>query len=156
VLIECWTPVPRLVVVGAAAVADALAAQAALLGWEPSIVANVDAAMAATQALTASDIVVVLEHRPSIATPVLAAALRGAVGYVGALGSRRTQEVRRTALLDAGVTEAELAQLHGPTGLDIGARSAGETAVSIAAEIIAVRSGRDPRPLRDTATRIST
>ena len=100
--------------------------------------------------LTAADMVVVLEHRPSIATPVLAAALRRRVGYVGALGSRRTQEARRHALENAGLTHVDLAGLHGPTGLDLGARTPAETAIAIVAEILAERSGRRAGPPKPT------
>src|SRR5258706_522883 len=76
------------------------------------------------------------------APPVRGAGWRRGGGYGGALGSRRTQEARGRAWETAGVSDAELAGLHGPTGLDLGAPPPGETAVSIAAEIIAVRSGR--------------
>ena len=111
--------------------------------------------MAAIGALTSADVVVVIEHDPFIATPALAGALRGGVGYVGALGSRRTQLARRTHLADVGVREADIARMHGPTGLDLGARSPAETAVSIVAEVIAVRSGRTGNPLTSTTGRIT-
>ena len=153
-VVEGWNPVPHLVIVGAAALADALTRQVALLGWQATTTVTLDDTLAAINELTAADMVVVLEHRPSIGTPALAAALKRRVGYVGALGSRRTQAVRRRALEAVGVTYVELSRLHGPTGLDLGARTPAETAVSIVAEILAVRSGRSAVALRDTDGRI--
>lgn len=154
-LVEAWNPVPRLVVVGASDLAVALTRQVELLGWSASTVVTADDAVAAIGALTSADVVVVIEHDPFIATPALATALRVGVGYVGALGSRRTQAVRRTHLADVGVREADIARVHGPTGLDLGARSSAETAVSIVAEVIAVRSGRTGNPLTSTTGRIT-
>ncbi len=72
-------------------------------------------------------------------------------GHVGALGSRRTTAERAERLAAAGVTAAELARLHAPCGLDIGGRTPEETALSILAEIVAVRAGRSSAPLRETA-----
>ena len=74
--------------------------------------------------------------------------------YIGALGSRRNQARRRGLLLDAGIAEAALERIHGPAGLDIGAHSPAETAVSMLAEIMAVRAGRDGGPLREASGRI--
>jgi xanthine dehydrogenase accessory factor len=153
-VVEGWNPVPRLVVVGAAALAEALARQAGLLGWQATTTVTADDSLAAINDLTTADMVVVLEHRPSIGTPALAAALRRRIGYVGGLGSRRTQAARRRALEAEGVIYAELDRLHAPTGLDLGARTPAETAVSIVAEILAVRSGRSAVALRDTDGRI--
>jgi xanthine dehydrogenase accessory factor len=153
-IVEGWNPVPHLVIVGAATLAEALTRQAGLLGWQATTTTEVDDTLAAVDQLTTADMVVVLEHRPSIAAPALAAALRGRVGYVGALGSRRTQDVRRRALEDEGLTYVELDRLHGPTGLDLGARTPAETAVSIVAEILAVRSGRAATSLRASRGRI--
>jgi xanthine dehydrogenase accessory factor len=143
-------PVPRLVIVGAAALAEALTRQVSLLGWQATTTVTLDESLDAINNLSAADMVVVLEHRPSIGTPTLAAALRRRVGYVGALGSRRTQAARRHALEADGVNYVEPARLHGPTGLDLGARTVAETAVSIVAEILAIRSGRSAVALRDT------
>jgi xanthine dehydrogenase accessory factor len=86
-------------------------------------------------------VVCVLTHDPKFDVPVLVEALRRPLAYVGALGSRRTTADRLDRLRAAGLTEAELAGLHSPIGLDIGARTPEETSVSIAAEIIAVRTG---------------
>ena len=107
-----------------------------------------------SETLGAGDAVIVLEHQHKIANPVLVAALRSEVGYVGALGSRRMRDARVRLLRDAGATDDQLAALHCPTGLDLGARTPAESAVSIVAEIIATRSGRDPQPLRTTTNRI--
>ena len=80
---------------------------------------------------------------------LLAEALRRAVGYIGALGSRRTQQRRAEHLRGLGVDATALARLRGPAGLDVGPIGAREIALSILAEIAAVRSGRDGRPLKD-------
>jgi len=155
VLVETWNPAPRLVMVGDVALSAALASLAGQLGWHPMITTDVDDSLAAIEGLGPNDVVIVIEHRPSIATPAFTAALHRQVGYVGALGSRRTQVARRNALRNAGVTDAHLDRLYGPTGLNLGARSPVESAISIVAEIIAVRAGRDARPLRVTSDRIS-
>ena len=155
VLVETWNPAPRLVLVGDVALSAALASLAGQLGWHPTVTTGADDSAAAIEGLGPNDAVIVIEHRPSIATPAFVAALQRQVGYVGALGSRRTQVARRNALRHAGVSEAELERLYGPTGLDLGARSPLESAISIVAEIIAVRAGRDARPLRVTDSRIS-
>ncbi|HEU4674754.1 MAG TPA: XdhC/CoxI family protein [Motilibacteraceae bacterium] len=83
----------------------------------------------------------VLTHDPKFDVPLLQVALRTRAGYIGAMGSRRTHEDRLARLREAGMTEAELARLSSPIGLDIGARTPEETAVSIAAEITAARWG---------------
>ena len=86
-------------------------------------------------------VLAVLTHDPKFDVPLLEVALRLPVAYVGAMGSRRTHEDRRKRLLDAGISEHELERLSSPIGLDLGARTPEETAVSIAAEIIAGRWG---------------
>ncbi|MGH7715065.1 MAG: XdhC family protein [Vulcanimicrobiaceae bacterium] len=85
---------------------------------------------------------VILTHDAKFDIPLLQVALRTPAGYIGAMGSRRTQAERVESLRAAGVSEADLARIHAPIGLDIGARTPEETAISIAAEIIAMRSGR--------------
>ncbi len=89
------------------------------------------------------DAVVVLTHDPKLDDPAITEAVRRGVGFIGALGSRRTQEKRFARLRESGLTEDELARVSGPVGLDIGAHTPEETAVSILAEVIASRSGRD-------------
>jgi xanthine dehydrogenase accessory factor len=144
-----------ILLVGEEFVGSALAEQARVLGWKPRAIADLDESLAAVQALGADDAVIVLEHQHKIATPVILSALRGGVGYVGALGSRKMQAARAASLRAAGATEDELAALHCPTGLDLGAATPAESAVSIVAEIIAVRSGRDAQPLRHGSSPIS-
>ncbi|MDP1878658.1 MAG: XdhC family protein [Actinomycetota bacterium] len=86
-------------------------------------------------------VIAVLTHDPKFDVPALAVALRSEAGYVGAMGSRRTHEDRLVRLKEAGLDDAELARLHSPIGLDLGARTPEETAISIAAEIVQDRWG---------------
>ena len=100
--------------------------------------------------LDARSMVCVLTHDPKVDVPVLATALRLDIAYVGAMGSRRSDRDRRTALREAGVGEEALSRLRSPIGLDLGAGSPAEVAVSILAEILAVRAERRTvEPLRD-------
>lgn len=150
-LVDLWVPVPTVVCVGGGAIADALAAQAGVLGWDVRRADALDEARAAVEAFTDADVLVLLDHGPEF-DAVLQAGLRRADGtpgrgFLGALGSRRTQAARRDRLLAAGVTEADLARVRGPVGLDLGARTPAETAVSVVAEVLAARSGRDPSRL---------
>jgi xanthine dehydrogenase accessory factor len=92
--------------------------------------------------LTRSTAVAMLTHDPKLDDPALRAALPSPAFYVGALGSRTTQARRRQRLLEAGLTEAHLARLHGPIGLDLGARTPAEIALAIMAEIVAARNGK--------------
>jgi xanthine dehydrogenase accessory factor len=92
-------------------------------------------------------VVCVLTHDPKFDVPLLEVALRLPLAYLGAMGSRRTHDDRLARLRELGLTEAELAHLHAPIGLDIGARTPEETAVSIAAEIIGARWGGTGAPL---------
>jgi xanthine dehydrogenase accessory factor len=98
--------------------------------------------------------VVVLTHDDRFDVPALAGALATDAFYIGALGSRRNQARRREKLLEAGVDEDALARISGPCGLDIGAATPAETALSILAEILAQRAGRAGGPLREAAGRI--
>lgn len=100
--------------------------------------------------LDARSMVCVLTHDPKVDVPVLATALRLDIAYVGAMGSRRSDRDRRTALREAGVGEEALSRLRSPIGLDLGAGSPAEVAVAILAEILAVRAERRTvEPLRD-------
>jgi xanthine dehydrogenase accessory factor len=83
------------------------------------------------QELGPRDVVLVFTHDPKFDEPALSAALDTGAGYVGALGSRRTQERRVERLRDAGLDERAIARIHAPCGLDVGARTPSETAVSI-------------------------
>jgi len=173
VFADVYAPPPRLLVYGAVDTAESLAKLARQIGWE-AIVADARAKFATRERIpSASEIivawpeesieqvapdhataVVVLTHDDKFDVPALKAALATEAFYVGALGSRRNQERRRERLLDAGVDETELARISGPCGLDLGAESQPETAVSILAEIIAVRNGRDGGKLQQSKQRI--
>ncbi|WP_395245976.1 XdhC family protein [Agromyces sp. MMS24-K17] len=160
---------PRLLVFGAVAFAEALSAAGALLGYRVTVCdprpafATPERFPAAHEVVAAwphrwlaeadideRTVVCVLGHDAKTDIPLLALALSLPVAYVGALGSRRTHEERVRMLRAAGVTDAELERLRSPIGLDLGAATPAETAVSILAEVIAVRSGRDARPLSRT------
>ena len=97
--------------------------------------------------LDANTFVVLLSHDPKFDDPAMEVALRSPAPYVGAIGSRRTQEKRRARLLESGFTESDLSRLRGPIGLDLGGRQPMETALAILAEITAVRFGGSGRPL---------
>ncbi len=100
------------------------------------------------------DAVLVFTHDSKLDVPALQAALRTDAGYIGALGSRKTTGDRNERLREAGVTDAEIARVFAPCGLDIGAATVEETAVAILGEMIANRAGRDGGPLREHADRI--
>ncbi len=102
-------------------------------------------------AIDGRTVVCVLTHDPKFDVPLLEVALRlPEVAYVGAMGSRRTHDDRLERLREAGLTDAELARLSSPIGLDLGARTPEETAVSIAAEIIALQWGGGGKRLQET------
>jgi xanthine dehydrogenase accessory factor len=98
--------------------------------------------------------VVVLTHDDKFDRPALTAALATEAFYIGALGSRRNQERRRARLLEAGLHEDALDRISGPCGLDVGAETQEETAISILAEILAVRADRPGGRLREAGQRI--
>lgn len=152
-LVDVWVPQPAVLVAGSGAIGAALAAQAALLGWTSREVAGVEETTAAVAAFTDADVLVLLDHAPAFDAALIAGLRRGR-GFIGALGSRHTQSARRERLRGAGVTDEELARLHGPVGLDLGARTPGETAVSIVAEVIATRGGRAGAALAASDSRI--
>jgi xanthine dehydrogenase accessory factor len=161
VFAEVLGPPPRLVVVGATDTAEELCRAAKALGWRTAV-ADPRPALVTRERLPspgelvaawpdealeqldpgADTAVVVLTHDERLDVPALTAALQSEALYVGAIGSRRTQERRRERLMEAGLGESELERLAGPVGLDLGAHSPGETAVSILAEALAVRAGR--------------
>jgi len=128
----------RLLVVGHGEVATALVSIARALGWTVTVVDSYDETV---EALGVCDSVVVLSHHEGLDGPAIAAALESDATYVGAMGSRKTQARRRAWLLENGVSESELDDVRGPAGLDIGANTPGEIAVSIVAEVIAMRRG---------------
>jgi xanthine dehydrogenase accessory factor len=105
----------------------------------------------ATRELGPSDAVLVFTHDAKFDEPALIAALQSAVGYIGALGSRRTQGDREERLRAKGVTEDELARINAPCGLDLGARTPAETAVAVLGEILALRAGKRGGRLTDAS-----
>jgi xanthine dehydrogenase accessory factor len=119
------------------------AAASVKIGWPQEVMADVE--------LGPRDAVLVFTHDPKFDEPALIAALATNAGYIGALGSRQTTADREERLKRAGVSEADLARVHAPCGLDIGSRTAEETAVSVLAEIIAARAERAGAPLRQTS-----
>ncbi len=173
VFAEIYAPPPRLLVYGAVDTAEALCAAAKLLGWR-TIVADARGKFATKERIPSADelivawpeealaqaqpdhatAIVVLTHDDKFDEPALQGALRTEAFYVGALGSRRNQERRRERLLEAGATEEELERISGPCGLDVGAESQPETALSILAEILAARAGRDGGRLKTAKQRI--
>jgi xanthine dehydrogenase accessory factor len=173
VFAEIFAPPPRLLVYGAVDTAESLAKLARQLGWQ-AIVADARQKFATKERIpSASEIivawpeetieqvapdhataVVVLTHDDKFDVPALKAALATEAFYVGALGSRRNQERRRERLLEAGVDESALERISGPCGLDLGAESQPETAISILAEIIAVRNNREGGKLQQSKQRI--
>ena len=155
VFVHPLNPPLRLAIVGAVHIAQRLSSLARDLGYAVSVIDPrrgfltearfpdveqshewPDAALESFD-LDARTAVVTLSHDAKIDEPALAVALRSGCFYVGALGSRRTQERRRERLREAGLGEEELARIHGPVGLDLGARSPAEIALSIAAEMTA-------------------
>ncbi|MGZ4488304.1 MAG: XdhC family protein [Nocardioides sp.] len=128
------TGVTKVLVVGDGPVAEAITPMLAALGWEATVSAG-------TAPVSGHDVVVVLSHHEDVDGPMIRDALAAGTAYVGAMGSRRTQARRREWLLAHGVDERALAALRAPIGLGIGADSPGEIAVSILAEVVAVRRG---------------
>ena len=128
----------QLVVVGAGPVADALAEMAPLLGWRTTVVASLDDRADVPPGAQA---VVVTSHDDDVDAAAIGAALRSGAGYVGAMGSRGRQARRREWLLAHGFAEADLADVHGPAGIDIGANTPAEIALSILAELVAATRG---------------
>jgi xanthine dehydrogenase accessory factor len=140
-------PVPKLVIVGGGAIADALSRAADLLDWKTEVATTTPAATGLITGLAVLDQLVVLSHDVDLAGPALASALECPVGYIGALGSRRTQQARADWLAYRGITDLD--RVHGPAGLDIGANTPAEIAVSIIAEALAVKAGRLGSSLRE-------
>ncbi len=138
-VVSVFFPVPRLVIVGLGPIPDALRANAGLLGWRCQTATDASAANGMIAALSELDSVVIAAHDLDLAGTALAAALRGAAGYIGSVGSRRMQESRAEWLAYRDVTDTS--RVHGPAGLPIGARTPAEIAVAILAQALQVRSG---------------
>jgi xanthine dehydrogenase accessory factor len=171
VFIETWAPPPKMLVFGAVDFTAALVRVAKVLGYQVTV-CDAREVFATKQRFPFADEVVVdwphrllervgadlgqrdavcvLTHDHKFDVPAIKAALETRVGYLGAMGSRRTHAERVERLLEAGVPEAGLARIHSPIGLDLGARTPEETAISICAEIIAERTGRRAYSLKET------
>lgn len=172
VFVSSFAPRPRMLVFGAIDFAAAVARAGAFLGYRVTV-CDAREIFATPQRFPGADevvvdwphrylkaeadagridqrtVVAVLTHDPKFDVPVLEVALRLDLAYVGAMGSRRTHDDRMARLREAGLTESELARLCSPIGLDLGARTPEETAISVAAEIIALRWGGDGTRLTD-------
>ena len=173
VFAEVYGPPPRLFVYGAVDTAEALAAAATLLGWR-TVVADARTAFATRERMPSADelivawpeeafaqvapdhatAIVILTHDDKFDLPALELALASDAFYVGLIGGRRNQERKRERLREAGVGEDAIARIAGPCGLDLGTDAVPETALSILAEALAVRNGREGGPLRHATQRI--
>lgn len=173
VFVASYAPRPRMIVFGAIDFAAAVARIGAFLGYRVTVCDARPTFATAKRFPSADEVVVewphrylsaawdanevdsrtvvcVLTHDPKFDVPLLELALRIPLAYVGAMGSRRTNDDRLNRLRELGLTEDELARLHAPIGLDVGARTPEETAISVAAEIIALRWGGTGGQLRAT------
>jgi len=173
VFVESSLPPPRMLVFGAIDFATALVRMGKFLGYHVTVCDARPVFATRTRFPEADDIVVdwphrylhrtrtddrtvvcVLTHDAKFDIPLLETALRLPAAYIGAMGSRRTHEDRDRRLREIGLTEAELTRLHSPIGLDLGARTPEQTALSIAAEIVATRHGGTGLPLSNSHTPI--
>jgi xanthine dehydrogenase accessory factor len=173
--VDVTGPPPRLIIIGAIDLAASLAELAAIGGWRafvadprgffatPQRFPRAERVVAAWPAkaidelggIDAATSIVILTHDPKIDDAALEVALRSDAAYIGVMGSHKMQADRRARMLELGFGETDLARLSGPVGLDLGALTPYETALSIMAELVAVRRGRDGGRLRDsTAGRI--
>jgi xanthine dehydrogenase accessory factor len=173
VFVQSFTPPPQMLVFGAIDFAAAVARAGKFLGYRVTVCdarpvfATASRFPEADEVITdwphrylsgvdtdSRTVICVLTHDPKFDVPLLEVALRRPAAYIGAMGSRRTHEDRLARLREAGMTEAELARLRSPIGLDLGARTPEETAVAIAAELIQLRWGGSGQPLTATSGRI--
>jgi xanthine dehydrogenase accessory factor len=137
-LVTSFRAVTQMVIVGDSPVAEALGVLAPAVGWRARALVDSASATGVIATLSALDVVVVTGHDLELAGSALKAAMDSDVGYIGSLGSRKMQENRADWLAYRGVTD--LTRVHGPAGLDIGAETPAEIAVSILAEAISERS----------------
>lgn len=168
--ISSFSPPPRMFIIGAIDFSAAVAPFASQIGYEVTIVEARDRFARSARFSSAAqvtigwpqdvmrdldlgprDAVLVFTHDSKFDEPALLAALRTKAGYIGALGSRQTAADREARLRRAGATDADIARIHAPCGLDIGSRTPEETAVSVLAEIIASRAERAGAPLRESS-----
>ena len=172
--VDVTFPPPRLIAFGAVDFAAALCRMARAAGWRPFVVdprrrfadpgrfpdaeqvvaAWPQEAFARLGGIDRATAIAVLTHDPKLDDAALLLALRSDAGYIGAMGSRRAQAARRERLLAAGVDEADLVRVSAPIGLDLGALTAEETALSIMAEVVAMRHGREGGRLAHASGRI--
>ncbi len=172
-VVQVAVPAPRMLIFGAGSFAAPLVAAGRLVGYRVTL-CDARSAFATAERFPDADEVVVdwphrylagtavdaravicsLVHDPKFEIPLLVAALRSPAGYVGALGSRRTHAKRVEALRREGLGEDEIARLRAPIGLDLGATTPEETAISVIAEVVAVRAGGSGQELRGTTGRI--
>jgi len=165
--VETFAPRPKLVIVGAVHIAIPLVRMARLIGFR-TLVVDPRSAFATPDRFADADelisgwpeevlgegrlheacYVAVLTHDLKIDVPALKLAVRSPAGYVGVLGSRKTHARRVEKLLEAGLSDEEIARIRAPIGLDLGGRSPEEIAVAILAEIVATRHGADPGSAR--------
>ena len=160
IFLNVYVPPQRLIIVGAVHIAQSLAPMATMIDFDVTVV-DPRGAWATTQrfpgvkvikdwadeafqemGLDVSTAVVTLTHDPKLDDPALESALKSDVFYIGALGSRRTHAKRKERLAEVGITDEMFARVHGPVGLNIGAKSPAEIAVSILGQIIEVRARR--------------
>jgi len=172
--VDVVAPAPRLIVFGAIDFAAQLCTMARAAGWRPFVI-DPRARFATSERFPDAERVIVgwpaaafdelggidratsiavLTHDPKLDDAALEIALRSPAAYVGAMGSKRAQAKRRERLLAVGITDDELARLAAPIGLDLGALTAEETALSIMSEVVAVRNGREGGRLAHASGRI--
>ncbi|MFI1535424.1 XdhC family protein [Streptomyces anandii] len=175
VFLHSFAPPPRMLVFGAIDYAAAVARIGAFLGYRVTVCDARPVFATPKRFPDAVEVVVdwphrylrgtdtdertvicVLTHDPKFDVPLLEEALRRPAAYIGAMGSRRTHDDRLARLVEAGLGDAELSRLRSPVGLDLGARTPEEVAVSVAAEIVALRWGGTGQPLTATAGAIHT
>jgi xanthine dehydrogenase accessory factor len=173
VFVNSFAPPPRMLVFGAIDFAAAVARVGKFLGYHVTVcdarkvfatksrfpdadevVVEWPHRFLAGASIDSRTVICVLTHDPKFDVPLLEVALRTPAGYIGAMGSRRTHDDRLDRLREVGLTDDELARLRSPIGLDLGARTPEETAVSIAAELIQLRWGGTGQPLTETGGRI--
>jgi xanthine dehydrogenase accessory factor len=169
VFMESFAPPPQMVIFGAVDFTAALAKVAKVLGFKVTV-CDARKVFATTRRFPMADAVIVdwpdrlldrigdelggrdavcvLTHDPKFDVPAIVGSLKSGVGYIGVMGSRKTHERRMERLAEAGVTEVQLSRVFAPIGIDIGARTPEETAISICAEIIARRTNRGVPSLR--------
>jgi xanthine dehydrogenase accessory factor len=172
--VDVTAPPPRLIMFGAVDFAGALARMARAAGWRPYVidprgrfatrdrfpdaeeivVAWPEEAFARIGGIDRATYIAVLTHDPKLDDAALELSVRSEAAYIGAMGSRRAQEKRRERLVEKGLTDEELARIAAPIGLDLGGLTAEETALSIMAEVVAVRNGRSGGRLSASTGRI--